>query len=93
MNYTKPNNPDHIDDPKDWLYSALVFSRALGLIINDGEGVVVDLVGDARTLYPKVKKVVVHRYNNQIKISDISERDDLNEGDVIMMIDQNNISN
>ena len=88
MNYTQPDDPNHIDSPKDWLYSALVFSRALGLIIHDGEGVVVDLFGDAKQLYPKGEKVIVHRVGNQIKITDISERKDLNEGDVIMMIDK-----
>jgi len=90
MNYTQPNDPEHIDTPKDWLYSALVFSRALGLIIQDNEGIIIDLIGDMKDLYPKGEKVVVHRVGNQIKITDISDKKDLNEGDVIMMIDKDN---
>ena len=93
MNYTKPNNPNHIDDPKEWLYGALVFSRALGLIIEDGQGIVVNAKHDIKKLYPKAKKLIVHREGEQITITNVSERDDLKEGDVVQMINQDDISN
>ena len=35
-NYTKPNDPDHEDSPKDWLNSALLFTRALSFLLNSG---------------------------------------------------------
>lgn len=93
MNYTRPNDPDHIDDPKEWLYGALVFSRALGLIIHEGEGIVIDLVGDMKHLYPKAKRVIVHSNGENVTITNATERDDLKEGDIVQMIDSNIISN
>jgi len=48
VNYTRPNDPDHVDDPKDWLNANLIFARALGQVLEEGSGVVVDIKGDAR---------------------------------------------
>jgi hypothetical protein len=45
-NYTKPEDPNHKDDPKDWLSSALILSSALGHALDENEGVVVEITGD-----------------------------------------------
>ena len=45
-NYTRPNDSEYEDTPEDWLNSALIFARALGLLLEDGTGIVVDLHGD-----------------------------------------------
>lgn len=45
MNYTRPNS-DELDEPKDWLNSALIFARTLSLILEENTGIVVKLKGD-----------------------------------------------
>lgn len=88
MSYTNPNDLDRHDKPEDWLNSALIFARALGLILRESEGVVVDLVSEMK--YPldlEVKKVIVFNRNSQIVI--ISCDDDIAEGQFVMVHDEN----
>lgn len=67
MNYTKPNEPEHQDDPKDWLNSSLLFARTLSLILEPGHGIVVDVKGDM-DLGEGVKKVIVFNRDEQIVV-------------------------
>ena len=67
MNYTKPNEPEHQDDPKDWLNSSLLFARTLSLILEPGHGIVVDVKGDVN-LGEGVKKVIVFNRDEQIVV-------------------------
>lgn len=47
--------------------ASLIFARALGLTLNDKEGVVVDAVGDI--VFPDgIKKVIVFKLDEQIHI-------------------------
>jgi len=88
MNYTNPDDLDRRDKPEDWLNSALIFARALSLILRESEGVVVDLVSEMK--YPldlEVKKVIVFNRNSQIVI--ISCDDDIAEGQFVMVHDEN----
>jgi hypothetical protein len=80
MNYTKPNDPDHIDNPTDWLYSSLVFSQALGILLQEGEGVVVELKGDA-TGEDMPKKVIV--WHDGTMVSAYEDEDDLPHGQMV----------
>lgn len=93
MNYTKPNDKKHIDNPGDWLFGMLVFGKALGLIIPDGEGIVVDLVGDMIDLFPEAKRVIVFSEGNQMAVMPADERTDLKEGDCVKMINEDTIIN
>lgn len=93
MNYTKPNDDDHEDQPEDWLFGALLFGRTLGLILREGEGIVVDLKGDMIDLYPDSKRVIVHSTEHQIVVTDADERTDLKEGDWVKMIDGDTLMN
>lgn len=78
MNYTRPNDPNHIDDPKQWLNGALIFSRALGLIIPENEGIVVKLVGDmSNPSGTDCDHVVLFRKDGMIHINDCK---DMKEG-------------
>ena len=62
MNYTNANDPDYQDKPEDWLNSALIFSGALGNLLQINEGVVVELKGDMKFQFDtEVKKVIVFR--------------------------------
>lgn len=68
--------------------ASLVFARALGLTLNDKEGVVVDAVGDI--VFPDgIKKVIVFKLEDQIHIYKCEE--DLEEGTrVNLELDINN---
>ena len=82
MNYTKLNEPEHQDTPQDLLNSALIFARALSHLLEENEGVVVDVVGDIK-LTDDVKKVIVFSYKDQINISMCEQ--DLLDGSFVMM--------
>jgi hypothetical protein len=86
-NYTNPENEGQAQDPKDLLNSTLIFSRALSLILKQGEGIVVDIVGDIN-LGEDVKKVIVFEHSNQIHIYKCEE--DLPEGTPVTMTDSTN---
>lgn len=75
------------------IFSALLFCRTLGLILREGEGIVVDLKGDMIDLYPDTKRVIVHATKHQIVVEDADERTDLKEGDWVRMIDSDTITN
>jgi hypothetical protein len=84
MNYTRPNDSDHEDNPKDWLNTSLIFTRALGLILEEGEGIVVDIKGDAE--FPpddEVKKVIVFKSDQMISIAPCEQ--DIEEGQWISL--------
>jgi len=45
-NYTNPEQSGQVQDPQDLVNASLIFARALGLILKEGEGIVVDIKGD-----------------------------------------------
>lgn len=81
-NYTNPEEAGQLQNPQDLLNASLIFARALGLILNEGEGIVVDIVGDMN-LGEDVKKVIVFQHNNQVHIYKCEE--DLSEGSAVSM--------
>ena len=81
-NYTNPEQEGEGQKPQDLINASLIFARALGLILKNGEGIVVDVVGDIN-LGPEVKKVIVFEYNNQVHIYKCEE--DLVEGTAVNM--------
>ena len=82
VNYTNPEKAGEGQNPQDLINASLIFARALGLILKDGEGIVVDIVGDIN-LGEEVKKVIVFEYNNQVHIYKCEE--DLEEGTAVNM--------
>jgi hypothetical protein len=88
MNYTNPNDPYHEGKPEDWLNSSLIFARTLSLILREGEGLVVDIVGDAKFhLDESVQKVIVFSREGQIVVTECEE--DLEEGQFVMVHNEN----
>ena len=85
-NYTNPEQSGEGQNPQDLINASLIFARALGLILKNGEGIVVDVVGDIN-LGPEIKKVIVFEYNDQVHIYKCEE--DLEEGTAVNM-DTNN---
>jgi hypothetical protein len=86
-NYTNPEPGDMKQDVQDLLNASLIFARALGLIFQQGEGIVVDIKGDV-ILKEDTKKVIVFQHNNQIHIYKCEE--DLEEGTAVNMNNEEN---
>lgn len=78
MNETQNNT----ENPQDLLNSSLIFAKALGLILNENEGIVVDVTGNI-ILAEDVNKVIVFRHEGQIKIYKCDQ--DLTEGTAVNM--------
>jgi hypothetical protein len=87
-NFTNPEQSGQGQNPQDLINASLIFARALGLILKEGEGIVVDIKGDIN-LGEDVKKVIVFEYQNQVHIYKCDE--DLEEGTAVNM-DQKNDS-
>lgn len=83
-NYTNPENAGQEQNTQDLLNASLIFARALGNIFSEGEGIVVDVVGDIK-LSDGIKKVIVFRYNDQVHIYKCEQ--DLEEGTAVNMND------
>ena len=81
-NYTNPEQSGQVQDPQDLINASLIFARALGLILKEGEGIVVDIKGDIN-LGDDVKKVIVFEHQNQVHIYKCDE--DLEEGTAVNM--------
>ena len=75
--YTNPEQSGQAQNPQDLLNASLIFAKALGLILNEGEGIVVDITGDV-VLGDDVNKVIVFKKDEQVHIFKFEE--DLPEG-------------
>lgn len=85
-NYTNPEQSGQGQNPQDLINASLIFARALGLILKEGEGIVVDIKGDIN-LGEDVKKVIVFKYQEQVHIYKCEE--DLEEGTAVNMDSKN----
>jgi hypothetical protein len=65
---------------QDLINASLIFARALGLIFQEGEGLVVDVTGDVN-LGDEVKKIIVFKKDDQVHIYKCDE--DLEEGTAV----------
>ena len=81
-NYTNPEQAGQGQNPQDLINASLIFARALGIILKEGEGIVVDIKGDIN-LGEDVKKVIVFEFQNQVHIYKCEE--DLEEGTAVNM--------
>ena len=81
-NYVNPEQSGQEQNPQDLLNASLIFARALGLILNEGEGIVVDITGDV-VLGDDVNKVIVFKKDEQVHIFKFEE--DLPEGTAVSL--------
>jgi hypothetical protein len=81
-NYTNPEQSGQAQNPQDLLNASLIFARALGLILNEGEGIVVDITSDV-VLGNDVNKVIVFKKEEQVHIFKFEE--DLQEGTMVSL--------
>jgi len=82
VNYTNSGKEGGGQNPQDLINASLIFARALGLILKDCEGIVVDIVGDIN-LGEGVEKVIVFEHKDQVHIYKCEE--DLVEGTAVNM--------
>ena len=74
--------------PKDWENTSIIFGRALSGLLEEGEGIVVDL--DEETFFEideSIKKVIVYLKNDQICITQCEK--DLKEGTIVIIHNYN----
>lgn len=65
-----------------WMVPALIFAKALGIIMDEGQGIVIDLNDNTRIIgHDDVNKVIVYRKNEQVHIAPCE--DSLSEGSVV----------
>ena len=91
MNYTRPNDSNHKDRPEDWLSSALIFASALGTMLDDNIGVVVDIKGDMgiSDIVPNdAKQLLVFSREGQISI-DVFKDEGVEEGTLVKITEYN----
>ena len=81
-NYVNPEQSGQAQNPQDLLNASLIFAKALGLILNEGEGIVVDITGDV-VLGDDVNKVIVFKKDEQVHIFKFEE--DLPEGTMVSL--------
>jgi len=87
VNYTNPNDLNHVDTPEDWLNCSLIFANALGFLLSEDEGVVIDNKGDMNfnLLFKtdNIKKIILYNSGEQIKIIECDG--DIEDGTIIWM--------
>jgi len=92
-NYTKPHDENYEDTAEDYLWLTMAFGRALSALLVDGQGILIDLKGDAVKIKPEVKRVVIFNDGKMMRVINAEERTDLKDGDRIMMISKPNSLN
>lgn len=81
-NYTNQGQEGQQQSTQDLVNASLIFARALGLILKNTEGIVVDIKGDVK-INDSVKKVIVFKNDEQIHIYKCDM--DLDEGTAVNM--------
>lgn len=78
-NYTNPELAGQEQNPKDLINALLIFANALGLILKQGQGIVIDVKGDVDL--PEIKKVIVYKNEERVHITECKE--DISEGSIV----------
>ena len=88
-NNNETNQTQGLTNPQDALNAALIFARALSLILDEDQGIVVDLKGNIE-VKDGVQKVIVFKHLDQIHIYNCEEN--LQEGTAVKMGDSSSES-
>jgi hypothetical protein len=76
------NQTNPTENPQDLLNASLIFAKALSLILEDSQGIVVDIQGGIE-VGSDVEKVIVFKHQDQVHIYKCD--DDLVEGTAVRM--------
>lgn len=80
MEILNSTEDSHENNSQDLINASLIFARALGLILKENEGIVVDVKGDVK-LSDTVNKIIVFKHNEEVHIYKCEE--DLDEGTAV----------
>jgi hypothetical protein len=77
---------------QDLMNASLLFSKALSLILDDKQGIVVDVVPDSGVdMGENTTKVVIYRLENQIHVQNLEM--DIVEGTIVALSDKDKPEN
>ncbi len=79
-NTTNTEGANDMQQAQDLINASMIFARALGFILQEGEGIVVNVTGDIN-LGEDVKKVIVFKKDEQVHIYRCDE--DIEEGTAV----------
>lgn len=90
MSDNKCNCGEHNNETYEELYvSRLIFVRALGALIQEGQGVFLEINRPDLNL----NRIIVMNDEKVIRVFNAEERTDLKNGDLIIMVDGNTLMN
>jgi len=81
-NFNETNQTGDLTNPQDSLNAALIFARALSFILQENQGIIVDLKNGIQ-LEEGAEKVIVFKHQEQIHIYKCEE--EIEEGTAVMM--------
>ena len=81
-NFNQTNQTGDLTNPQDSLNAALIFARALSFILQENQGIIVDLKNGIQ-LEEGAEKVIVFKHQEQIHIYKCEE--EIEEGTAVMM--------
>lgn len=77
---------------QDLMNASLLFSKALSLIMDNKQGIVVDIVpGSGVDMGDNTTKVVIYRLDDQIHVQNLDM--DIQEGTIVALSDKDNSEN
>lgn len=86
------NNNNNPLSHQDLMNASLLFSKALSLILDDKQGIVVDVQPDSGVdMGENTNKVVIYRLENQIHVQNLEM--DIQEGTVVALSDKDTNEN
>lgn len=78
----KNKNAEENTNQDDWYNVALIFTKAIGYMLNEKEGIVIHLENDMQSLDGETKKVVLVNYDGMIQMEPYDG--DLEDGAFLM---------
>ena len=80
MENTEQNNQNQ----EDWFKAAMIFAKALGLILDEDQGIIADLNETTKIPgFEDINKVIVFRKDNQVHIAPCDQ--DIEEGNTVIL--------
>ena len=78
------NTTDPNQNQQDWYQASMIFAKALGLILDEDQGIIIDLNETTKIRgLEDINKVIVFRKDNQVHIAPCTE--DIAEGETVIL--------
>lgn len=92
MNYTRPDEPEHEDEPLDWLGSSLIFARALAYFLDEGQGIIINNNADVKITGCETPQLILYYSNSELLVIE-TPIEGLPEGTIVMVNNINDKTN